>query len=133
MKRILNLLMTAFALVVMGCSVSNTPEDVAVKFMEALHKAEFEEAMKYCSKGSIGAMEKQIAFFEELKKKGPLEITEPKVSLINSEIAEDKETAVVRVRVENSSMSMKRNNEPLEVRVDMVKEDGKWCAEFNGK
>ena len=125
--------MMAFVLMMTGCSVSNTPEDVAVKFMEALHSCDFKEAMNYCSEGSKGAMEKQIAFFEELKKKGPLEITEPKVSLINSETAEDGESAVVRVRVENSSMSMKRGNEPLEVRVDMVKEDGKWRAEFNGK
>jgi hypothetical protein len=73
---------------------------------------------------------------EDMKKKGRFdksEITEPKVSLISSEISEDGESAVVRVKVENSSMSMKKNNEPLEVRVDMVKEDGKWLAEYNGK
>ena len=69
--------MMAFVLMMTGCSVSNTPEDVAVKFMEALHSCDFKEAMNYCSEGSKGAMEKQIAFFEEMKKKGPLEITEP--------------------------------------------------------
>ena len=65
MKRIFNLLMMAFVLMMTGCSVSNTPEDVAVKFMEALHSCDFKEAMNYCSEGSKGAMEKQIAFFEE--------------------------------------------------------------------
>ena len=136
MKRIFNLLVMTFVLMMAGCSVSNTPEDVAVAFMEALHRCEFEEAKKYCSKDSKGAIDKQIAFVEEMKKKGRFdksEITEPKVSLVSSEISEDGESAVVRVKVENSSMSMKKNNEPLEVRVDMVKEDGKWLAEYNGK
>ena len=133
MKRILNLLMMAFVLMMTGCSVSNTPEDVAVRFMEALHSCDFKEAMNYCSEGSKGAMEKQVAFFEEMKKKGPLEITEPQVSLVSCKISEDGESAVVRVEVKNSSVAMKRKGEALEVRVDMVKEDGKWVAVFRGK
>lgn len=123
-------------LIMTGCAVSNTPEAVALEFMEALHSADFEEAMKYCSKDSKEIIKKQIAFLEDMEKKGRFdksEITEPKVSLISSEIAEDEESAVVRVKVENSSMSMKREGEALEVRVDMVKEDGKWLAEYNGK
>lgn len=133
MKRILYLLMMTFVLVMAGCSVSNTPEDVAVKFMEALHSCDFKEAMNYCSEGSKGTMEKQIAFFEEMKKKGPLEITEPQVSFVSCKISEDGESAVVRVEVKNSSVAMKRKGEALEVRVDMVKEDGKWVAVFRGK
>ena len=68
-----------------------------------------------------------------MKKKGPLEITEPQVSFVSCKISEDGESAVVRVEVKNSSVAMKRKGEALEVRVDMVKEDGKWVAVFRGK
>lgn len=133
MKRILNLLVMAFVLMMTGCSVSNTPEDVAVKFMDALHSCDFEEAMKYCTEDSKGIVEMQNVFYKETQRKEPFEVTEPKVSLVSCKISEDGESAVVKVKVENSSVAKGSKGEAYEERVNMVKEDGKWRAEFRGK
>lgn len=130
MKKILSLLVIAFVLIMTGCSVSNTPEDVAVKFMDALHSCDFEEAMKYCTEKAKGVVELQNVFYKEAQRKEPFEVTDPKVSLISCKISEDGESAVVKVKVENSSVTKGRESEE---RVNMVKEDGKWLAEYSGK
>ena len=72
----------------------------------------------------------QNVFYKEAQRKEPFEVTDPKVSLISCKISEDGESAVVKVKVENSSVTKGRESEE---RVNMVKEDGKWLAEYSGK
>lgn len=135
MKRVLNLLTISFVLSIMSCSMGNTPENVAVEFMEAFHSFNFDKAMELCTNDTKGAMARQKEFLERGQEKESLEITKPKVSFVESEWAEDGESAVVRVTVENSILMPKNKNADRlpEIRVDLVKEDGKWRVVFRGK
>lgn len=133
MKRFLNLLMVAFVWMMTGCSVSNTPEAVALEFTKALHKTEFDEAMEYCTEDTKAVVIMQKEYFEKEQKKNPVEITNPDVSIVSCEVAEDEKTAIVKVSVKNSCMSEKKNDAPLEFKLNMVKVDGKWLAEYSVK
>lgn len=126
-------LFVLFALILWGCSSNNTPEGVAADFAKAVHQCDFKKALKYCSKNSKGTMEKQMAMFEEMQKAYPIEITRPGVSVVSCEIAEDNMSASVSVSVKNSSIIQKRDNEAIEITINLVKEDGKWMAEFDGR
>lgn len=135
MKKILNWLTISFVLIVMSCSIGNTPENVAVEFMEAFHSFNFDKAIELCTNDTKEAMARQKEFLERGMEQEPLEITDPKVSFIESEWAEDGESAVVRVTVENSVLMPKNKNEDRlpEIRVDLVKEEGEWRVVFRGK
>lgn len=122
-------LFVLFALILWGCSGNNTPEGVAVDFKKAVHQCDFKKALKYCSKDSKEAMEKELAVFEEIQKAYPMEITKPEVSVVSCEVAEDNMSASVNVAVKNSSIIQKGDNEAVEFTVNLVKEDGKWMVD----
>lgn len=115
--------------------MGNTPENVAVEFMEAFHSFNFDKAIELCTNDTKEVMARQKEFLERGMEQNPIEITDPKVSFIESEWAEDGESAVVRVTVENSVLMPKNKNEDKlpEIRVDLVKEEGEWRVVFRGK
>lgn len=131
--KLTNKLMLLGILFTMGCSGGNTPESVAVEFTKAVHQCDFKKAQKYCSKETKSAMERQAVLFERELKGISMEITKPEVSVVDCTVSDDNAEAEVRLAIKNSSIIQRRGDAPVEITVDLVNEDGKWVAVFNGR
>ncbi|MDR2125768.1 MAG: DUF4878 domain-containing protein [Prevotellaceae bacterium] len=119
------ILVVAAGLVITACGGgASTPSDVVKKFNEATLKLDLKEAKKYVAKAHYEDIDKLIAKIETPEVQPMLEVfkasvKDAKFEIIGEEIAEDGNTATVKVKV---SVMGQENEEDT----PLIKEDGQW-------
>lgn len=106
-------------LFLIGCSVANTPKDVATKFFEHLNRGEIEEAKKYCDGPTadlLGAVNTLVG--NSIKEK-TIQKNNKNVEIIRVEEQENK--AKVYFKGENDK----------EESINLKKINGKWKVYMN--
>ena len=126
MKTFLNTLLVSLMIWLgVSCS-SNTPESVAEDFAESIYSGDYDHARELCTPESaeaIGLVQGLSAkYVEDIKK------CNPDVKVLSCEMAEDEETATVKLEIKNAfSLKDKAvDPEPNSETYKMQKVDGKW-------
>jgi hypothetical protein len=123
MKSLKNIIIFgAISLFVASCG--EKPSDVAKKFTEATLKFDFNEAKKYVAKAYYEDIDKLIEQIEAPESQDVLEIIkanakDAKIEIIEEQIAEDGNTATVKIKVSVMGEEDADN-------IPLIKEDGQW-------
>lgn len=112
-RKILNVVLSAFLLVVVSCSTGDSPESVAEKFLKEVHKMQFDEAKKYSTQETA----KMLEMMSSLMLMSPgKEIPEKKFTILEEDIKGD--VATVKYQQEGKEAEF----------IKLVKRDGKWLV-----
>ena len=106
-------------LFLIGCSVANTPKDVATKFFEHLNKGEIEEAKKYCDGPTADLLGAVNSLVGSIVKEKTIQKNNKNVEVIRVEEKGNK--AKVYFKGENGK----------EESINLKKVNGKWKVYMN--
>jgi len=112
-----------FSLGLLSCSPNRQVEQIAVNFLKALNRQDFESAARYGTeqtRQTLDFMRQLITYAQEDQRQELNDRANSPVRVLRSEVLD--ESAVVYLGVGN-------NDE--EERVDLVEIDGEWKVEFN--
>lgn len=111
-----------------GCS-GGTPEAIAENFAEAIYSMQFEKAKKYCTPKSQEGFD--MIAESSAKMMEDIQSISCKAKASSCEISEDGESATVKlnITVDVTTKKGEKDTESREVKVLLVKEDGKWLVD----
>lgn len=102
-----------------SCGNTTSPKDVVNDYYAALQKGDFEKALSYTTMTNSEEIQQSV------KKMQGIEFNVSEYEILDEEIAEDGNSATVKVKFSYTS-SFNKNPEEKNETLNLIKEDGKW-------